>query len=68
MEKLMEISTGTIAFSTILGVGGALGSLMLELHFSFPFIFFVEMFYILGTLIFIMWLRKVCTTKELSHE
>jgi len=68
MEKITEISTGTIAFSTIFGVAGAMGTFMLELGFAIPLVIFMEIIYIVVTVIFIMWLRKVCTTKELSHE
>ncbi len=56
MTNLMELSTAVIAYGTIIGVVGALGTLLLEFGFSSLETGLFLIIYILVTLLFIAWL------------
>ena len=58
MEKVIEVSTAAIALGTILGMGGAIGTFLLSLGATTTLAVLSIIFYILGTLLFLFWLRR----------
>lgn len=59
MEKVMEISTAMVAFSTIIGVAGAVGTFLLNLGLSALAAMIGAYIYIIVTLIFLILVRRL---------
>lgn len=58
MEKVTEISTAMVAFSTIIGVAGAVGTFLLNLGVPHRLTFIGILIYISITFIFLVLIKR----------